>query len=52
MAPQQGYMPVNQGFQYTPNQPQVAPTVAAPVAPAPAVDGNAETETVTQKVTV
>ena len=55
MAPQQGYMPMNQGFQYTPNQPvnnQVAPTVAAPQAPAPAVDPAAATDTVTQKVSV
>ena len=54
MAPQ-GYMPMNQGFQYTPNQPvnnQVAPTVAAPQAPAPAVDPAAATDTVTQKVSV
>ena len=59
MAPQQGYMPMNQGFQYTPNQPvnnQVAPTVAAPQAPAPAVAPTADTatatDTVTQKVSV
>ena len=56
MAPApQGYMPMNQGFQYTPNQQPtapVAPTVAAPAAPAPTVDENAATETVTQKVSV
>lgn len=52
---QPGYAPMSQGYQYTPNQAPVAtpaPAVAAPVAPAPAADPAAETETVTQKVTV